>query len=79
VPLPHGGSLRTELNQRSCQQLQEIFIEKTSDIRILAVAKNLSLEEETKEDGRPVNLVSKDMLIRVKADAIGLMSEDFLH
>ncbi|MBU8682543.1 PhoH family protein [Bacillus haynesii] len=79
VPLPNGGSLRIELNHRSFQQLQEIFIEKTSDNRILAVAKNLSLEEETKEGGRPVILVSKDMLIRVKADAIGLMSEDFLH
>nr|WP_260677298.1 PIN domain-containing protein [Bacillus licheniformis] len=52
VPLPNGGSLRIELNHRSFQQLQEIFIEKTSDNRILAVAKNLSLEEETKEGGQ---------------------------
>lgn len=79
VPLQNGGSIRIELNHRSFHQLQEIFIEKTNDNRILAVAKNLSLEEETKEDGRPVILVSKDMLVRVKADAIGLMSEDFLH
>ena len=42
------------------------------------MAKNLSLEEETKEVGRPVILVSKDALVRVKADAIGLASEDFL-
>ncbi|MGV2549463.1 PIN domain-containing protein, partial [Bacillus licheniformis] len=74
---PNGGSFRIELNHRSFQQLQEIFIEKTSDNRILAVAKNLSLEEETKEGGRPVILVSNDMLIRVKADSIGWMSEDF--
>ncbi|MGV4320496.1 PhoH family protein [Bacillus mojavensis] len=79
VRLDTGGTLRIELNHRSFHQLQEIFIEKTNDNRILAVAKNLSLEEETKEDGRPVILVSKDVLVRVKADAIGLLAEDFLN
>lgn len=78
IPLENGGSLRIELNHRSFHQLQEIFVEKTNDNRILAVAKNLSLEEETKESGRTVILVSKDALVRVKADAIGLISEDFL-
>ena len=78
IPLPNGGSLRIELNHRSFHQLQEIFVEKTNDNRILAVAKNLSLEEQTKEDGRTVILVSKDTLVRVKADAIGLIAEDFL-
>ncbi|MBD7936865.1 PhoH family protein [Cytobacillus sp. Sa5YUA1] len=78
ILLENGGSLRIELNHRSFHQLQEIFVEKTNDNRILAVAKNLSLEEETKEGGRPVILVSKDALVRVKADAIGLLSEDFL-
>ncbi|KHF29867.1 hypothetical protein LR68_01346 [Anoxybacillus sp. BCO1] len=77
IPLENGGVLRIELNHRSFQQLQEIFVEKTNDNRILAVAKNLLLEEQTKEDGRPVILVSKDALVRVKADAIGLEAEDF--
>ncbi len=79
VPLHTGGTLRIELNHRSFHQPQEIFIEKTNDNRILAVAKNLSLEEETKEDGRAVILVSKDVLVRVKADAIGPHAEDFLN
>ncbi|WP_339170536.1 PhoH family protein [Anoxybacillus sp. FSL W8-1294] len=78
IPLDNGGVLRIELNHRSFQQLQEIFVEKTNDNRILAVAKNLLLEEQTKENGRPVILVSKDALVRVKADAIGLEAEDFL-
>ncbi len=78
IPLPNGGTLRIELNHRSFHQLQEIFVEKTNDNRILAVAKNLSLEEQTKENGRAVILVSKDTLVRVKADAIGLIAEDFL-
>ncbi|MBL5792861.1 hypothetical protein B5V88_04135 [Heyndrickxia sporothermodurans] len=79
IPLENGGVLRIELNHRSFQQLQDIFIEKTNDNRILAVAKNLFLEEETKENGRPVILVSKDALVRVKADALGLQAEDFLN
>ncbi|PFA68906.1 hypothetical protein CN378_05340 [Bacillus sp. AFS015802] len=78
IPLYTGGSLRIELNHRSFQQLQDIFIEKTNDNRIIAVAKNLSLEEETKKDGKMVILVSKDTLVRVKADALGLQAEDFL-
>ena len=79
IPLHNGGKLRIELNHRSFHELQEIFIEKTNDNRILAVAKNISLEEETKPDGKAVILVSKDTLVRVKADAIGLESEDFLN
>ncbi|WP_456687492.1 PhoH family protein [Aeribacillus sp. SP014] len=78
IPLPNGGSLRIELNHRSFHDLQEIFVEKTNDNRILAVAKNLSLEEQSKKDGKSVILVSKDALVRVKADAIGLHTEDFL-
>ncbi|CUB20073.1 PhoH-like protein [Bacillus safensis] len=78
ITLESKGTLRIELNHRSFHELQEIFIEKTNDNRILAVAKNLSLEEETKPHGRPVILVSKDVLVRVKADAIGLQAEDFL-
>ncbi|WML49387.1 PhoH family protein [Neobacillus sp. PS3-34] len=78
IKLENGGSLKIELNHRSFHQLQDIFIEKTNDNRILAVAKNLFLEEQSKENGKLVILVSKDALVRVKADAIGLISEDFL-
>ena len=42
------GNIRIELNHRSFHQLQEIFIEKTNDNRILAVAKNLSLRRRNK-------------------------------
>ncbi|WP_010282788.1 PhoH family protein [Bacillus timonensis] len=79
IQLETGGSLRIELNHRSFHELQDIFVEKTNDNRILAVAKNLSLEEQVKENGKQVILVSKDALVRVKADALGLQSEDFLN
>lgn len=78
IPLENGGNFRIELNHRSFLKLQEVFDEKTNDNRILAVALNLNLEEQKKEAGRQVILVSKDVLVRVKADAVGLLAEDFL-
>lgn len=78
IPLENGGTLRIELNHRSFQYLQDKFVEKTNDNRILAVALNLFLEEGKMKSGRTVILVSKDALVRVKADAMGIQAEDFL-
>ncbi|MFM9280699.1 PhoH family protein [Paenibacillus jiagnxiensis] len=78
VPLPHGGRLTVELNHRSFLKLQEMFGEITNDNRILAVALNYQLEEQDKEEPATVVLVSKDVLVRIKADVLGLMTEDFL-
>lgn len=78
VKLQSGGLLKVELNHRSIFKLQETFGEMTSDNRILAVAMNIQLEEQAKEEKNPVILVSKDVLLRVKADALGIESQDFL-
>ncbi|MCK6256870.1 PhoH family protein [Fictibacillus sp. KIGAM418] len=78
VPLENGGILRVELNHRSFQRLQETFAEPTNDNRILAVSLNLLNEEKGKENAKEVILVSKDVLVRVKADALGIQAEDFL-
>ncbi|MCD8502631.1 MAG: PhoH family protein [Bacillaceae bacterium] len=79
VNLDNGGTLRVELNHRSFEKLKGAFGEKTNDNRILAVALNLHLEEKNKADAKPVILVSKDALVRVKADALGLQAEDLLN
>lgn len=78
VTLETGGVLRVELNHSSLNKLQKQFHEITNDNRILAVAINLQEEENVQPDPRPVILVSKDALMRVKADALGLTAEDFL-
>ncbi|MBM7644219.1 PhoH-like ATPase [Scopulibacillus daqui] len=78
VQLDNGGSIRVELNHRSFQCLKDTFLELTNDNRIIAVALNLKEEEESKPNPRPVILVSKDALVRIKADALGLQAEDFL-
>ncbi len=78
VPLRNGGTLKIELNHQSFIKLKKTFGEMTNDNRILAVAMNLQLEEKVRREGKPVILVSKDVLIRVKADTLGIESQDFL-
>ncbi|OLO40747.1 hypothetical protein BTR23_04540 [Alkalihalophilus pseudofirmus] len=78
VVIETGGKVRVELNHRSFQKLKDSFAEMTNDNRIIAVALNLMIEEKEKEYGREVILVSKDALVRVKADALKIPSEDYL-
>jgi len=81
VPLDNGGSLKVELNHRCYTRTQELFGEMTNDNRILAVALNYLLEEQdkkaTKKKSKPVILVSKDTLVRIKADVMGIPAEDY--
>ncbi|MED1792655.1 PhoH family protein [Brevibacillus nitrificans] len=78
ITLETGGLFRVELNHSSLNKLQKQFTEMTNDNRILAVALNLQEEENLLPHPRPVILVSKDALMRVKADALSLTAEDFL-
>ncbi|MDQ0298986.1 PhoH-like ATPase [Salibacterium salarium] len=78
VPLHEGGTIRVELNHRSFQYLKETFAEITNDNRILAVAMNLQMEQENEFQPKKVIIVSKDALVRVKADALGMKAENFL-
>jgi len=78
VPLPGGGLLKVEMNHRRFVKVQESFGEMTNDNRILAVALNYHMEELETEDPRPVILVSKDVLVRVKADVLGIVAQDYL-
>jgi PhoH-like ATPase len=79
VTLDSGGTVKVELNHRSFAKMQDVFGEITNDNRILAVALNYHAEEQQKENPAPVILVSKDTLVRIKADVLGLMTEDYLN
>lgn len=78
VPLNNGGILKVELNHRSFVKVQEMFGEITNDNRILAVALNYHLEEDDQDVPRPVVLVSKDVLLRIKADVLGITAQDYM-
>ncbi len=78
VNIEGGGYLKIELNHKHFEEVGNYFNEKTNDNRILAVALNLLKEEQQNESGKQVILVSKDVLVRVKANALGISSQDYL-
>jgi len=78
IQLDQGGTLTVELNHRSFVRVQEMFGEITNDNRILAVALNYHIEEQQTDEPRPVVLVSKDVLVRIKSDVLGLNTQDYL-
>ncbi|MDP9395183.1 MAG: PhoH family protein [Actinomycetota bacterium] len=74
APLPvgdAGGTLRVELNHTDPAVLPPGFRLGDNDTRILAVARSLAAE------GRAVTLVSKDLPLRVKASALGVVAEEY--
>jgi PhoH-like ATPase len=73
-PVPvgdEGGSLRVELNHTDAGSLPSGFRLGDNDTRILAVAYNLS------QEGADVTLVSKDLPLRIKASAVGLVAAEY--
>jgi len=72
-PLPGGGRLFFELNHRALEILPESLAKGSGDNRILAVT--MSVQQEHPD--RQVILVSKDINLRIKARALGLVSEDY--
>jgi PhoH-like ATPase len=73
VEVGEGGTLRVELNHIDSTILPAGFQLGDNDSRILAVAANLNNE------GFDVTVVSKDLPMRVKAAAVGLRAEEYLH
>ena len=74
APIPvgdTGGTLHVELNHTNPEALPAGLRLGDNDTRILAVAKNLSL------DGHDVVVVSKDLPMRVKASSAGLAAEEY--
>lgn len=72
VPAPGGSMIRVELNHRAAGDMARLFAEPIADNRILAVACNLQ-----QETGDEVTLVSRDTILRIKADAVGLPVMDY--
>jgi len=72
VLLPNGGRVRIELNHYSNEILPLNSDLALADNRILAVSLSLSREE-----NRPVILITKDIAMRVKADALGILTDDY--
>lgn len=71
VSMPEGGTLRLEVNCVN-EQLPQGFPDYKNDNRILKVCRAL------KEKQSPLILVTKDILLRIKAQMMGIDAEDFI-
>lgn len=69
------GSLTIALLHSTKEEIKKTFIEDTPDHRILLVA----MEKKKQYPDRTVILVSKDVNLRLKAKALGLLAEDYLN
>ncbi len=74
VDLPKGGHLRVAFSSRVLPTAMATTSHEV-DSRIIAVA----LEVKEKEPERPTILVSKDVNLRIRADALGLVAADYEH
>ncbi|HEY9415690.1 MAG TPA: PhoH family protein [Pseudonocardia sp.] len=70
-----GGTVQVELNHTDPEVLPAGFRTDSNDSRILACALNLAAERGPDEG--PVVLVTKDMPLRVKAAAVGLVADEY--
>lgn len=69
VPLEHGGQLKVEVQARA--KLPSTFDSSSMDNRILEMALGLA------EQGDQVIFITKDINLRIKAESIGLVAEDY--
>ncbi|MHB8170150.1 MAG: PhoH family protein [Thermincolia bacterium] len=72
IKLEGGGTFKVELNAEGVDLPEELLYGK-SDNRILSVA----LYYKQKFARKPVILVTKDTYLRIKADALGIIAEDY--
>ncbi|MCI2081675.1 MAG: PhoH family protein [Bacteroidales bacterium] len=75
LPLGKGlGKMKVELGHPYTPEMKESLIDDTPDHRILAIADWVK----SHNTDRTVILVSKDMNLRMKAKALGVMAQDYL-
>ena len=74
VPLGDNlGSLRIETGQAYSEEMKNSFPEDTPDHRILNIAQHMQKDIQAKN----VILITKDINLRMKAKAIGVLSQDY--
>ena len=76
VKLPNGGTLKIELDKANI--LPQVFSMDKSDNSILNIAYTMAKKEGSyKKNQSPVIVVTKDINMRLKAEALGLSAQDY--
>ena len=71
MKLPNGGMLKIEMNHMDTPFCQTDWT--SNDSKILAITKNLQEQDKDK----PTILVTKDLYMAIKGDALGIQTEDY--
>ncbi len=78
VPLDNGGTLKIELDKPGI--LPQVFSINKSDNSILNIAYTMAKKEGSyKKNQSPVIVVTKDINMRLKAEALGLQAQDYTN
>jgi PhoH-like ATPase len=77
VALDNGGTLRIELEYQDGSGLPHGFNTAKNDVRILGLAHHLTRQAELAGHPNTVTLITKDINLRVKADAVSVPTEDY--
>jgi PhoH-like ATPase len=73
VALSSGGMLKVQLKHEESRMLPQDLDPRKADNQVIA----LTLQLKSESNGTPVILVSKDINVRVKADALNLRAQDY--
>lgn len=73
ITMPNGGKLRIEMNHMDFSHLPDGMDHNKNDNKILAITKSLALETKDRE----TILVSKDICMSIKGEALGLKVQDY--
>lgn len=72
ITLDNGGTLRIEMNKLELDFLPNTMSKEVNDNKILAIARNIGVESDI-----PTVLVTKDLLLAIKADSLNVPVEDY--
>jgi len=77
IKTPSGGKICIEINNKEALENPPKLDLSIPDNRILAVAYNLTKKEQGHDNRRDVVVVSKDLNVRVKANALRILADDY--
>lgn len=72
IGTPGGGTVRVDMSRIDGSDMPQGFESNKNDSKIIAMAKNLADKSDI-----PTVLVSKDMYMQIKGDAVGLQVQDY--
>jgi len=75
IPTPNGGKIHVILHHEIAKITEKFLTRDVNDNLIIGTA--LFIKEQQENQGKKVYLISKDANVRIKADAVGLLADNY--